>query len=1000
MKKLYCFISIFCFVLGWQHLTAQYYTFRGYSLEQGLPQSEINAITDDHFGYLWVGTNGGGLCRFDGRSFDVFDKKQGLPDNVVLSLFQDSRAFLWIATPKGIVRYDGLNMHPILEADTTIIGGEFKFFETSDGAIWFVTQMREGKRALYAIQGDSVVSGKDIFPEVLRGNDLYYANGWGRKRIILSTKNGLYTIDNRDIQLDALNKRVPGGNQIVIPLLEDRMKRVWLYVLDEKRQATIYTLDTRGELATVLLPKGVSANRLINLFEDRDGGLWTSVLLEGLMYNKGDVATFFNQGNGLPSSIIHHIFQDREGNFWFGSSGEGLIRYSSNFFTSFNETNGLTDNLIMRIFEDSKGVKYFCDGRGGLNIFDGNQLKTIAAAEKPAVGVLRGYCEISPGRHLFSSDRGLWMFDGSRFTEVSEKYGLSRGVPVLDILQDGDTLLIGTFFNGLLKSYRGRIVKQYHTSNSSLLSNQVHHLFFDRQHRLWISTSKGVSVLRNDTIVSYGENNGLKAPSVLQVTEDKAGNIWMANFTGGLVRFDGKNFKAYDSENGLKTDVVYSLLTDQSGNIWAGSQLGVDQLVINSAGEVTDIYNFDRYDGFLGIENNSTSALCDKHGVLWFGTIKGVMRCIPGERIINQLPPAVFVDEVNLNSLQTNWLSEPYIGFCDSIKPWHKVPVGLNLNSNYNHISFSFDALCYTQPEKVLYRWKLDPVDQDYCPPSSHSTATYTMLPPGKYKFHVMACNNDGIWNEEGDTFEFEVTAAWWNRPFVRFVFWVLLGLLAVLCIMLRRRQVLKHRQELDVLVLSKQQEVNRYRSKLAAMVEDVEQHKIEETLLTQKVALSAIHFSMVSELVQMIHDNLAEARVVSAIHQLMENAVKSDFFSFACLDPAADALVFRYAVQRSERLPLFSYPADDLARLPVFCAQRRQAVFIHDWQEEKHQYVSENRVVPGGFNALSIIIVPFTLADRTTGVLIVQSELKSAYTDYHYQLLKLVASLLSGYRL
>lgn len=1000
MKNFFCLSYILCLLVCGQPLGAQYYTFRGFSLEHGLPQSEINAITDDHFGYLWVGTNGGGLCRFNGHSFDVFNKKDGLPDNVILSLFQDSRTFLWIATPKGIVRYDGLKMHPILEADTTIISGEFKFMETSDGAIWFVSRLRDGKRSLYSVHGDSIVSAADIFPQVLRDNELYYANGWGRKRIILSTRKGIYSIDNQDIQFDALNKRIPFGNNIVVPLLEDRMKRIWLYVVDDDQSASIYTLNTGGELSFVLLPKGLSASRLINLFEDRDGGLWTSVLMEGLMYNHDDVTTFFNQGNGLPSSIIHHVFQDREGNFWFGSSGEGLIRYSNNFFTSFNEINGLTDNLIMRVFEDSRGVKYFCDGRGGLNIFDGKQLKAISDLEKPGVGVLRAFCEITPGRYLFGSDQGLWLFNGSRFIDVSAQYGLSRGVPVLDIAMDGDTLLLGTVFNGLLKSYKGRVVKQYHTGNSNLLSNQIHHLFFDHQHRLWISSAKGVSVLRNDTVVSYGENNGLKAPVVLQVTEDKAGNIWMANFTGGLIRFDGNQFIAYDSDNGLKTDVVYSVLTDQSGNIWAGSQLGVEQLIVNSAGDVTDIFNFDRYDGFIGIENNSTAALCDSHGVLWFGTIKGVMRCIPGERIVNQLPPAVFVDEVNLNSEKTDWLSEPFLGLCDSIEPWHKVPVGLNLNSDYNHIGFSFDALCYSQPEKVLYRWKLDPVDQDYCLPTNRNSATYTMLPPGQYTLHVMACNNDGVWNEEGDTFQFVVTAVWWDRPFVRFVFLVLLGLLALFCIVVRRRQLLKHRQELDLLVLSKQQEVNKYRVKISSLVGEMDQQKAIESELSRKVEMSTIHFSMATELIQMVRDNLTEARVVAAIHQLVEEAVKPDFFAFACLNSADDALVFRYAVQKSERLPLFSYPADDLARLPVFCLQRRQPVFIHDWQEEKHRYVSENRVVPGGFTALSIIIVPFSLADNTQGELIVQSEHKSAFTDYHYQLLKLVAGILNGFRL
>ncbi len=982
-----------------QHLAAQYHTFRDFNIEQGLPQSEVNAITDDHLGYLWVGTNGGGLCRFDGRSFDVFDKKAGLPDNVILSLFQDSQTLLWIATPKGIVRYDGLAMHPIFKEDTTIIADGFRFLETSDGNIWFIARLYDRPLSLYTIEGDSIISGSDLFKEVLSDNDLYYAGSWGRKKIILSTAKGIYTIDNRDIQFDALNKRITTEKQVVIPLLEDRMKRIWLYVMDQHRNATVLTLNTRGELSTVLLPKGILANQLINLFEDRDGGLWTSLLMDGLMYTKGNTTTFFNQSNGLSSSVVRHIFQDREGNFWFGTLGEGLIRYSSNFFTSFNETNGLTDNLIMRIFEDSKGVKYFCDGRGGLNIFDGYNLRSFTFKDMPNVGVLHAFCETAAGRKLFGSNTGLWSFDGEHFAEVTASYGLVKGTPVHDLIQDGDTLIVGTGRIGVLKVAKGKIVKQYQTTNSNLISNRINSLYLDKQRRLWICTGKGVSVLNNEKIVSYGEKNGLQASDVFQVTQDKAGNIWMANFTGGLICFDGQQFTAYNGDNGLKTDVVYSVLTDQDGNIWAGSQLGVDHLSVNSEGKVTGIENFGRYDGFIGIENNASAALCDQYGVLWFGTIKGVMRCIPGERIVNQLAPAVYVAGVSLNSSKTDWTTSPFINLYDSLKPWQKIPMGLSLNSEINHVSFTFDALCYSQPEKVLYRWKLEPIDEDFCPPTSQNSATYTMLPPGKYTLNVVACNNDGVWNEDGDTFRFEVTAFWWKRPFVLFFIFFFLVSLAVLSYLAHRRQLVKYRQELDVLALSKQQEMGKLRGLLTSKDEEIDRQMRVVNQLSHKVELSTRHFSMVSDLYQMVCDNLAEARVVSAIQQLMESAANPGFFAFGCFNPDRDSLVFSYAVQKGSRLPVFSFPADDVALLPVHCIRNRHEVFVSNWEEQKQRYISVKRLLVNDFNASSIVIVPFTLADETPGVLVIQSENKDAFTDYHFQLLRLVASMLGRYR-
>ncbi len=992
------FLSLFvlCSPLPW----AQHYTFRDFSLEQGLPQSEVNAITDDHLGYLWIGTNGGGLCRFDGRTFDVFDKKAGLPDNVVLSLFQDSRTVLWIATSKGIVRYNGVTMQPVLQQDTTFIGDEFSFMETSDGMVWFVGSLYDHQKALYAIRDDSIIAAASIFKDELEDNIVYHAGAWGRKGIILSTQKGLFTIDNLDIQRDALNKQISTEQQIVIPLLQDRMRRTWMYVVDKHRKATLMSLNTRGELSSVVLPKGFSANHLIKLFEDRDGGLWSSILLEGLIYTKGDVSTFFNQGNGLPNSIIHQIFQDREGNFWFGTMGDGIIRYSNNFFSSFNENNGLTDNLIMRIFEDSNGIKYFCDGRGGLNIFDGTRLRSIADNNLSQVGVLCAFCERPSRQHLFGSNMGLWSFDGFTFKEVSESYGLAKGTSVLSLLQDGDTLIVGTAFQGVLKIVGRNIVKKYHVSNSKLVSNRINHLFFDDQRRLWISTPKGVSVLSNDRIVSYGEKNGLKAPDVFQVAQDKAGNIWIANFTGGLICFDGQKFQHYNSENGLKTDVVYSVLADQSGNIWAGSQLGVDQVIVNSDGGISVINNFSRFDGFVGIENNAGAALCDKYGVLWFGTIKGVVRCIPGERVVNQLPPAVFVDQVNLNSTITNWFAEPFINYYDSIKPWHDVPVGLHLSSDNNHIGFTFDALCYTQPEKVLYQWKLDPVDDDFCPPTAQNSTTYTMLPAGKYKLQVIACNNDGVWNENGDTFEFEVVASWWKRPFVRLFFFLFLGAMALLGFLWHRHQVLNFRQELDVLALSKQQELGKLRSKLSIKDSEIEKYKNLTSQLNQKVELSTTHFAMVKDLYEMICDNLAEVRVVGTIQQLMDNMAKADFFGFGCLNNEADLLVFRYAVHHSGRLPVFNLPSDDASQLPVHCLFAQLSVLVHHWDQEKFQYQKVIRVVSDDLNPCSVMVVPFLLSDATKGVLVVVSESEDAFTDYHFQVLKLTASMLGGYKL
>src|SRR5262245_44510642 len=88
---------------------AQQFTLRQYTAVDGLPQSQVNAIAEDRNGYLWIGTAGGGLARFDGRKFRVYTASDGMLSNVVTSLFVDSHENIWVVHPRGLSRFDGQN---------------------------------------------------------------------------------------------------------------------------------------------------------------------------------------------------------------------------------------------------------------------------------------------------------------------------------------------------------------------------------------------------------------------------------------------------------------------------------------------------------------------------------------------------------------------------------------------------------------------------------------------------------------------------------------------------------------------------------------------------------------------------------------------------------------------------------------------------------------------------------------------------------------------------
>jgi hypothetical protein len=101
-----------------------------------------------------------------------------------------------------------------------------------------------------------------------------------------------------------------------------------------------------------------------------------------------------------------------------------------------------------------------------------------------------------------------------------------------------------------------------------------------------------------------------------------------------------------------------------------------------------------------------------------------------------------------------------YSSVFDSI---NKLPLNLKLPYNKNHLTFDFVGLSYTNPDVVVYQYKLEGLEDKWSPLTSKTEATYPSLPPGTYTFKVKARNNDGVWNKEPAEFTFTITPPFWK---------------------------------------------------------------------------------------------------------------------------------------------------------------------------------------------------------------------------------------------
>lgn len=982
-------IATIAFCLFFQLSEAQHFHFKQYSLEEGLPQSEVASMTEDQYGYLWVGTNGGGLCRFNGKNFEVFTKKDGLFDNIILGILHDKEYRLWIATPKGIQRFNGISYHPVIESDTTIFTDNVQFCETPNGNIWCLTRMISGEHRLYKIQDNTVTDISSQLKEQLSEfGSIYKIMPDGKDGLLIACSRQLLQMDNDSIRpydngLVAKDKHV-----LRYPLFRDRSNNLWISLFSsDNEQELVIHIEGKGD-KTIKIPKEAEHRAIFKGFQDREGTYWFLMENGGAMqYSKKSGWRIFNKDNGLPINMIFTIHQDGEGNIWMGTLGAGLVRYSGNLFVSLNRSNGLTDDIIRAIYQDSKGTYYFADGEGGFSTLKNKEITNYPKLELPELIAIKEFYELPSGNILMATINGLWEFNGHTAYPVNEQYGWKNSLPISDIVMQKDTFFFSSYKHGLIKSHKGKATF-YNTYNSNMQDNTIFHMLSDSKGRLWLSTSRGVTLYHQGQFTQFLEGQHIASSYILQAAEDKVGNIWFATFTNGLIRYDGQTWTVFDTNKGLSADNIYSVIADKDGNIFAGAQSGIDKLSISSFGEVLDVIHYDKYDGFIGIENNGTANLLDNEGRLWFGTIMGAIRYNPMEKRTNFLAPNIYIRDIELSYKKPNWQSDSYKLAYDSIVPWFGIPNKLSLSSNDNNISFAFDALCYSVPEKIKYKWRLEPIESEWIEGVSNTVA-YPSLPSGEYTFRVIAANNSNIWNEEGAIYQFSIHPEWYRTTSFRaLIILLILGLLGALIISWQQRTKTL-RFELETLISAKTKEINEQKKEIVKQNEQLKNQNIKIEKQARSISNALYDLEKLTEIGKILTANLSTDNIFDLVYKAASEVMDTYLFGVGLYNQTSNSLDFKNVILNGERMPFLTFPLDDSERLSVHCLVNDKEVFINDFETEYKNYVQEIRPVPGDINSQSIIYIPLKVNAAPFGVLTVQSASKKAYSSYHLSFMR-----------
>jgi len=702
-------------------LQAPRYVEKVWQAEQGLPQNSVTAMLQDHQGYLWVGTFGG-LARFDGERFTLLESRDLLPlgNNGVLSLYEDRARVLWIGTlDGGLIRLE----HGVATTYTEREGLPSRFVsgisEDRNGKLWFNTSEGLAHFVGTRLEAYPTYHGKAVREFFLQARDgsMWFRNGndvlrFGADGSVATLKS---THPTRFLVHEA-------GDGSVWIAFRDRYRLVRYYqgVFSDAPLPPIRNRKlTQEEFQQYLV-------YALSMAEDADGEL---LLLtpEGLCrIANGSLGPA--QPVSLPSKggellKVRSLLVDREGNIWVGTNGLGLVRLRPAPLIAYGKNEGLSDAGFNSAFQDREGRIWL--GGDFLYWFDGNRFNFV-----PGIENVRAITQTRDGDLWFAGYGGLHRYSSGVMTDFK--------VPAPDlraIYQDREgTLWIGALMEehpgGLFRFRDGKLDQIPGISD-------VNQIIEDRDGGLWVGGVKELIHMQGEKTVRYDQKQGLPERSV-DLHQDSTGALWIASYGGGLTRLRDGRLRTITTKDGLPNNMLAGLLGDRRGNLWISSTqnifcVSLKQLNDLADGKISSILpvSYGVAEGMRSSESDvgSPAGWETSGGRILFPTMRGVVAIDPNAG--NRVPPPVIVEEAWANKLAL-------AGNAISSAP-----------PGNNTFDFRFTALSFSAPDKLRFKYRLEPFDKQWVDAGTVRSAHYTNMGPGEYSFHVLAANNFGIWSDQ-----------------------------------------------------------------------------------------------------------------------------------------------------------------------------------------------------------------------------------------------------------
>ncbi|MBS1680114.1 MAG: hypothetical protein JST48_00230 [Bacteroidetes bacterium] len=718
------------FILLWivsVNVWAQQYSMRYYKALDGLPQSQVSAMVEDQNGYLWVGTVGGGLARFDGREFKTYTTLDGLLSNEVNSLQIDSHQNIWIVHPRGITKFNGSSFKQI-KLPSTDQKYVWKLFDQNDTIFFQVgSQGMHGK-----IVNDAFVSYNE---PVLPGKRIYFSVRTKAHEICYYLSDSSFLV----FMPDGLRQKISfKGIFNTVKMMVNYEGAVLIetdlgfFVLDVKKK-TFTKTDFSFKDRIVAYDKATKTFWL----ERKDG--------------------IYKQQNNQPPELVladinvSQILFDREGNAWIATSGSGLIKY---FIRDFDKCGSDKLGSVMAIAEDRNGAIWI-GARTLIKIHHGKIKKYKLGSNE--ISEVMDIKINKKGELWVASLSGLGRYDSinDTFKWYTRQDGLtSQYISSLDFDDEG-VLWCGSTDGGL-NSFDGKTFKNLSQRDKPSGRGIFSIRYFSKLKTLFACYESGIKAISKNKIEKY-ELPELANSQVISTGVYKDSVLLLGSSGAGILIFDpiSKNKKTISSKDGLPSNLIYFVAPDEKDLIWVGTEQGISRIRLDQHFDIAEIVNYGYDNGLTGVETNQNAFFLGKEK--YFGLVDGIYQ-------FNERKEAnTFSYPLHLTNVEVAYGEVSSRNYSDSLSGFFKLPYKPVLPSSNSHITFYFNRVDKQNPTGVQYKYFLDGFDKTWSIPTDRGMVTYGNLPAGNYVFNVKAINHQGMWDKVPLRYSFTIKAPFYQ---------------------------------------------------------------------------------------------------------------------------------------------------------------------------------------------------------------------------------------------